>query len=544
MKRFYLLFISLLFSLVAVSQVVIKAEDDRYGIFNSHTKKWEVEPVYLDIRDIGIFDGRQYFAVCSDKGHKWGVIRSDNYKRWYLPPQLEDVACSTSTNMFSVIPILCMREKAGWGIIELGTGEFWYIRKGQYKSVRLDSLDLKVYCQHWDASKPDVILNDYDLKKAYDYVLREIDKRTDMASAKPEYSQTPHSEKTQVVTKPTCQILSPLTGGTYGTNTIRLRYNTNLSKGNYTVMFFVNGREVEPIVTGVEKGAKVEQGEEVELPMPQTLGEVVVGIRIQDVNGIWADPQSIKMMYVGQKPKPTLHIFAVGVSEYPATDLQDLNYADKDAQDFVRAITHSDLRMYNNIDATIILNKEATTSNIRTKLSDLSRNVKPDDVVMLFFSGHGINENEERYFVTYDASAQHYYNGVEFDFIRKRMKDMVNKHSHVIVFMDACHSGAMFGTKGNTKGITLATPGVIGFYSSTSDEKSAEIEDLGNGVFTRAILNAIDGRIANEEGEITAQQLWDFILTYVREKTNGRQTPIYENNIGEYVLLHVKKDNP
>jgi uncharacterized caspase-like protein len=102
----------------------------------------------------------------------------------------------------------------------------------------------------------------------------------------------------------------------------------------------------------------------------------------------------------------------------------------------------------------------------------------------------------------------------------------------------------MFGTKGNTKGITLATPGVIGFYSSTSDEKSAEIEDLGNGVFTRAILNAIDGRIANEEGEITAQQLWDFILTYVREKTNGRQTPIYENNIGEYVLLHVKKDNP
>ena len=65
MKRFYLLFISLLFSLVAVSQVVIKAEDDRYGIFNSHTKKWEVEPVYLDIRDIGIFDGRQYFAVCT-----------------------------------------------------------------------------------------------------------------------------------------------------------------------------------------------------------------------------------------------------------------------------------------------------------------------------------------------------------------------------------------------------------------------------------------------------------------------------------------------
>lgn len=545
MKRFYLLLFSLLFSLMAVSQVVIKSEENHYGIYNSHTKKWEVEPVYLDVREIGIYDGRQYFAVCSVKGRKWGVIRSDNYKQWYLPPQLEDVACYPGTDMFSSIPVLCMREKEGWGIIELGTGEFWYIRKGQYKSIRLDSSEEKFYCQNWDSSKPDEILNDYDLKRAYEYVLGAIAERTGTNTDNLAPSQTTSAGKTNMITKPTCQILSPASGSTYETNTIRLRYSTNLSPDTYTVTFLVNGREVVPISTGTEKGAKIEHGLEVELPMPQILGDqVTVGVRIQNADGIWADPQSINMMYAGQKPKPTLHVFAVGISEYPALDLHNLNYADKDAQDFVRAITHTDLQMYNNINRIVILNQDATTSNIRTKLSELSNSVNQDDVVMLFFSGHGINENDESYFVTYDASAKHYYNGVEFDFIRKRMTDMVNKHSHVIVFMDACHSGAMYGTKGNTKGITLATPGVLGFYSSTSGEKSAEIDDLGNGVFTRAILNAINGNIANEEGEITTQQLWDYILKYVHEKTGGKQTPLCENKIGEYVLLHVKKNNP
>lgn len=543
MKRISLLLYSILLASVAMAQVVIKPEDNHYGIYNTHTKRWEVEPVYLDIRDIGIYDGRQYFAACRTKDRKWGVIRSDNYKLWYLNPSFDDVVCATHSDIFSAIPILCMREKSAWGIIELGTGEFWYLRTCQYKSIQLDSIDRKVYCTYWEADKPDEVLFDYDLKKSYDYLLGLIRERTEKASSTPGAPPVePKNDVVNLVIKPTCKILSPAYGSTYTSNSIRLRYTTNLTPNNYTVKFFVNGSEVEPIPLGTEKGAKIDSGIEVELPMPQNLGaEVMVGIRVQDNNGIWADPQSIKVMYVGERPKPTLHIFAVGVSEYPAEDLQNLNYAAKDAQDFVKAITRSDLHMYSQVVPIVILDQDATSINIRNKLSELSRNVKQDDVVMLFFSGHGINENDDRYFLTYDASAERCYNGLDFLFIRKRMKDMVNKHSHVVVFMDACHSGAMFGTKGSAKGITLATPGVTGFYSSTADEKSAEIEDLENGVFTRALLEAMEGKIANEDGEITIQQLWDYILTYVREQTNGRQTPIIENAIGEYVLLHIKK---
>ncbi len=549
MKRYCFFLCLLLLSLTALAQVSIKEEDSRFGIYNSHTKRWEVEPVHLEIRDIGIYDGRQYFAVCRTKDRMWGVIRSDDFKYWYRNPIYTDVECSTNSELFSSIPILCVQERSGWGIVELGTGEFWYIRKSQYKSIRLDAVERKVYCQSWDASVPDEVLYDYHLKKAYDYILSQTRKHpVTLAETNSSDAQVSASRSGNRYAKPTCEILSPATGSTFTTSTVRLRYTTNLAPENYTIHFLVNGAEVEPIPSGTDKGARVVQGKEVELPMPANLklgSDVIITIRVHDDNGIWADPKSITMMYTGEVRKPTLHIFAVGISEYPAADLQDLKYAAKDAQDFVKAVTHSNLQMYSNINPVIILNQDATADNIRTRLTRLSRNVKQDDVVMLFFSGHGINENEDRFFLTYNVSSvENYVNGVEFSFIRKRMKDMVSKNSHVIVFLDACHSGAMAGTKGTAKGITLATPGVIGYYSSTADQKSAEIDNLENGVFTKAILNALDEKIAKGESEITAQQLWDYIVRYVGEQTNNNQSPIYENEIGEYILLHFNPNNP
>lgn len=545
MKRIHLLLFSLFLSLTAIAQVTIVEEESRYGIYNSHKKRWEVDPAYLEIREIGIYDGRQYFAARSAKDRKWGIIRSDNYKRWHLPPNFEDVKCSTNFDLFSAIPILCIREKSGWGIIELGSGKFWYIRESLYKAIQPDPTERKIYCQPWDTNKQDEVLTDHDLKKAYDYVLSKVSQQQGTPAKDPKSSSKTHSRRGEnPIVKPTCKILSPTPGSTYSTNTIRLRYTTNLRPNNYIVSFYINGPKVEPISIGTEKGVKLEQGTEVELPMPQNIGEEAwIVVRIEDLNGTHADPQTINVKYVGEKKKPALRIFAVGISEYPAADLQNLNYAAKDAQDFVQAVSQSNLQMYSSTHSVVILNHDATTSKIKDSLTEFCNDVNQDDVVMLFFSGHGYNENDDQYFVTYDVSAaEKSYNGLAFSFIRKRMLDMVNKHCHVIVFMDACHSGAMAGTKdAETKGIIWAMPGVIGYYSSTSAEKSAELENLENGVFTHALLEAINGKIANENGEITAQTLGNYLQAYVRKQTKGRQTPIVENKLGEYVLLHTNK---
>lgn len=346
---------------------------------------------------------------------------------------------------------------------------------------------------------------------------------------------------------PKCDILSPLQGSTYSTPTIRLRYTANVDpQTTYSVKFFVNGKEEQPITSGnagmTAKGAKVVNGIEVELPMPQEIGrEVVVAVQVVDGTGAWAEPKSVSLKYAGEKPKPTLYLLAVGVSNYAASDLQSLHYAAKDAQDFVQTITNSDLSMYKEIKPTLLIDEDATTRNIQRALYQLTSRTAQGDVVMLFFSGHGIVKNKERYFMSADASAEEFYNGLEFEFIRKRMTEMSDdKQCKVLVFMDACHSGAMAGTKGSLQDITFATPGVIGFYSSTAGEQSAETDNMQNGVFTRVLLDGLKGGAKDAEGQVTIHKLDTYIKENVKAKTHGKQTPIVENTTGDAVLFHIK----
>ena len=294
---------------------------------------------------------------------------------------------------------------------------------------------------------------------------------------------------------------------------------------------------------GMSKGATVVRGTEVELPMPQEIGkETAVSVQLVDGYGTWAEMKTISLIYTGEKPKPTLHIFAVGVSEYPAADLQSLSYAAKDANDFVQTITSSDVSMYREVRSTVIVNNEATTRNIQRQLYQLTSRAAQGDVIMLFFSGHGINQKGEGFFMTYDASTEEFYNGLEFAFIRKRMAELSeDKHCKVLIFMDACHSGTMAGIKGTTKDITFAVPGVVGFYSSTASEQSAEMDKMQNGVFTRVLIDGLKGGAKDKNGQVTILTLEAYIKEEVPAKTNRKQTPTVENSkTGDAVLFHIK----
>ncbi len=341
--------------------------------------------------------------------------------------------------------------------------------------------------------------------------------------------------------RPTCHILSPKDGDPYSTPTIKLRYEiTNAPSEKYSVQFFVAGFRASPITQAQKKGAHVVNGTEVELRMPQNK-LTAVSVRIVDANGFpISEDTTITLEYKNQR-KPTLHVFAVGLSEYPVTDLEDLKYGAKDAQDFVSTIKSLDCSIYKEVKQTVMLNKEATADNVRSKLMQLTTNVAQEDVVMLFFSGHGLNKDDEWYFMTYNVSASQYVNALDFGFIKKQMQKMSkDKNCHVFIFMDACHSGGMYGQKGSAKNITAAMPGVIGYYSSAASEKSRESDELRNGVFTYALINGLQGRgiASNNEGQITTSTLRDYIENELKQIG---QTPIYDNQSGDYVIFYKKK---
>ena len=346
------------------------------------------------------------------------------------------------------------------------------------------------------------------------------------------------------MTKPTCEILSPRMGESYTTGTITIRYRIRVGEGlTYKLHVSVNGEDVEPIFPrGETKGARVATGEELEIRVPRKTDELCnIAMWVVDSEGTLGEPQKLRLTYTGDKPKPALHLFAVGVSDYPAKDLTSLSYASKDAKDFINTITTSNTDIYSNVTTSLLTDKAATRSGVLSGLKKLVSEADQGDVVMVYFSGHGVPDGDQFFYMTHDASAQECYNGVDFQAIRSPLKALTEeKKCHVILFMDTCYSGAMFGMKSNTKEFSMTVPGLVGFYSSTSGQQSAEIDKLQNGVFTHAILAGLKGAAKNSEGEITINELETFIKRKVAEDTKGKQNPIVENLLGDAVLFKVK----
>lgn len=344
--------------------------------------------------------------------------------------------------------------------------------------------------------------------------------------------------------RPIVSILFPETNTTYSDPVVSVRYQATVFDGSTpTIHVWVNGMEMEvsPKAKANKKGV-APAWDEVDLVLPKDKERLCnVMLAVTDGSGFSSENKTVSLKYVGDVPKPKLHLFAVGVSDYTSPSLSKLGYAAKDAQDFVSTITASDLSMYERLTPPVIFtNQDATKSNIEKGLATLAKEVDQDDVVMLFFSGHGVMDGEDTYFMSVDAAGDDPYTGVDFSLIRKNMTKMKDKKCKVLIFMDACYSGAMYSTKSNLKNITFVESDIVGFYSSTASQTSAEFSADENGVFTKALISGLKGKAKNKEGEITTFGLGKYISDYVSKQTGGTQSPIFENKVGDFVLYKTK----
>ncbi len=344
--------------------------------------------------------------------------------------------------------------------------------------------------------------------------------------------------------KPKVHILDPTTNSRYSSAEITIRCNIETNDGSTPTLYVeINGgeaNELHPKAPGQSKGAKPMSGKEYAINLPTDNDRPCnLTFYAMGANNVPSETKKLTLQYVGEKPKPVLHIYAVGVGDYASSDLEDLKYAAKDAQQFEQAIRKVAGNTYRDIKSQVIVNKSATKQNVETSLSRLTNEVQQGDVVMLFFSGHGVRDGEDTYFMTTDGvAADPAPNSVDFSYIKKRLNRLIDKQCKVILFMDACHSGAM-QSKSGLRDLRMMLPNLIGFYSSSKLEESAESDKLGNGAFTHALLEGIGGKAANSDGQITTFTLRNYIENELR-KSNAKQTPQIENEVGEIVLFDLK----
>jgi len=165
---------------------------------------------------------------------------------------------------------------------------------------------------------------------------------------------------------------------------------------------------------------------------------------------------------------------AVGVSDYQEDSL-DLRYAADDAKALHRILVTQQGKAYQKVESVLLADDAKTpptASQIKNALN-LFDKATEDDTVVLFLSGHGVNEDRDYYLLPRDAQQQqnrwHQPSVVKWRMLQDALE---NTQGRRILLVDTCHSGNAF----NSRLVKEATDAKIVVISATDRTRIARIE--------------------------------------------------------------------
>ncbi|GAA0891730.1 hypothetical protein GCM10009122_14090 [Fulvivirga kasyanovii] len=242
---------------------------------------------------------------------------------------------------------------------------------------------------------------------------------------------------------------------------------------------------------------------------------------------IEADRQSVKVTMEG-KMNSTLYVVAVGINKYKNEAL-NLNYAAEDAQGFVKLVGENSKKLFDRVEIIPLYNEDATRESILNKMEALSKVVKPQDVLFFYYAGHGSMVDNDFYFIPSDNVRLYSEDKLKKNAIyagdlqEKLAKTAALKQ---LVIIDACQSGGsveLLAQRGAAEEKALAqlsrSTGIHVLASAGSEQFAVEFKELGHGLFTYVLLEALSGKADGlpKDGKITIYELKSYLDDQVPE---------------------------
>ncbi len=371
-------------------------------------------------------------------------------------------------------------------------------------------------------------------------ILTTQDEASALQQANEESGRRTQTVSVAQVLPPVVEILSPVEGTQVSTSSVTLRYNVRTDTPVTGIRVRVNGQAI-PDVRGLGVTKAAADTREVTVPIPEQNSEIQ--LFAENKNGV-SVPATLRVTWAGKKAapvgddnrfKPKLYVLAVGVSQYKNPDL-NLGLPAKDAKDFARVFEQQKGKLYGDVVVQLLTDEQASKDKVIEGLEWLKSQVTAKDVGVMFIAGHGMNDNQGKYFfMPYNANPDKLMStGVAQTDIRDTLNSLAGK---VLFFVDTCHAGNALGT-GKTRAVGGSTDafinelasaenGVIVFSSSTGRQLSQEDSKWGNGAFTKAVVEGLRGKAEiNNSGKVTLKGLDYYVVERVKELTHGQQSPV------------------
>lgn len=257
-------------------------------------------------------------------------------------------------------------------------------------------------------------------------------------------------------------------------------------------------------------------------------------VKVVNYQKIESRPDVLTIEYTGDViATSALHILSVGINKYQNA-AYNLNYAQPDAQSFTEKLVDKGKSIFKSVNRIEIYDEDATKENIVKGFKSIIARAKPEDVFLFYYAGHGTldeDNNDEYYLVPNDITklygdpTQLKSKGISASELRDFLTQV--KSQKQIVLMDACHSGGALKTMTvraaavDEKAIVqlARSSGVVMIASSGTKQFATEFAELKHGVFTYALLEALDGKADNGDKKITVNELKLYMEERVPELT-------------------------
>lgn len=261
------------------------------------------------------------------------------------------------------------------------------------------------------------------------------------------------------------------------------------------------------------------------------------------------------------------HAVLLGINRCLDNSVPILQYAEKDCRDLAAALTNKDIGIFDDRNVLMLLGEEATTVNAKRLLqSHVVTERSPEDLVLVYFSGHGFVhkflDRDRTYLGTYDFDraiiSKYPHEGLDMSFLHDDIFTATRAKS-LLVVLDCCYSGAIvpvdlrraegmkdthYTQKAGSRldflsGRLVSGSGRIALVACAAEKTSRESDEYLNGIFTHFFIRGLSGEAADAAtGEVTL----DSLSMYLKKNIPKEQEPVrYGQESGYIVLARTRK---
>ncbi len=310
------------------------------------------------------------------------------------------------------------------------------------------------------------------------------------------------------------------------------------------VRLFLNGEPIQPggKTLGSEKKKETDITNNVTVELKE--GNNYAQWKLTCPNG-YENRSATRYFYYDDINQPNLYVYSFGVAS-------DLKFTRNDAE-YIKTLFESQReRLFKNVFASAYTGgTETRADNIKITMERISNNsnIRPQDVVLIFFSSHGLPSADDGFTIQAANFDPYAPTNTTLRYREDILTHLEKRPSKRILLLDACYSGA--GGKGSpdvSKAIAQTPPGWVLLSSSKGIEQSFEHADWQHGSFTFGLKQALEYGKADtdQNGQITLKELYDYLrITIPRQNRSKRlpeQNPVMNKDTDDDFVIFLNKN--